>query len=435
MAVRTTDQPLLEQLRDEEPSGSEPKEWTAELEKSLRRLESFLRFFGFCPNSAVSTCVSWFFFLLLGVAAPFIIIEFCVCPEHISCEKYEIKGFELEISVFQVIAAAISLICIFHNFRKYGVRKFLFVDRYHGSMLQFRDEYIKKINNFFHLLAFWILPCFLLKAAREIVRVICVHQDPLWESVALVILLVSWVYSTTIYLAGTLLFNLVCNLQVIHFDNYGNLLQRDLDVSVYIEEHMRLTYYLSKISHRFRLFLILEFLVITASQIAAVLETTASRRINFINGADFVVSSIVQVVGIIICLHSATKITHRAQALVSVASRWHALVTSNSTESIGTSANGRNLEGAGVSVPIIMNYSASDLESTDDIPVTTNVQLASYVSSYHKRQAFVTYMHSNTGGITIFGWIIDRALINTIFFIELSLVSFVLGKTISFSTG
>lgn len=46
----------------------------------------------------------------------------------------------------------------------------------------------------------------------------------------------------------------------------------------------------------------------------------------------------------------------------------------------------------------------------------------------------VTYMQSNTGGATIYGWRIDRALINTIFFVELSLILFVLGKTITMST-
>ena len=44
------------------------------------------------------------------------------------------------------------------------------------------------------------------------------------------------------------------------------------------------------------------------------------------------------------------------------------------------------------------------------------------------------YLQNNPGGITIFGWTVDRALINTIFFIELSLITFVLGKTIVFSS-
>lgn len=46
----------------------------------------------------------------------------------------------------------------------------------------------------------------------------------------------------------------------------------------------------------------------------------------------------------------------------------------------------------------------------------------------------VTYLQSNPGGVTIFGWTIDRVLINTIFFVEMSLVLFVLGKTITWTT-
>lgn len=45
----------------------------------------------------------------------------------------------------------------------------------------------------------------------------------------------------------------------------------------------------------------------------------------------------------------------------------------------------------------------------------------------------VLYLQTNPGGITIFGWTVDRALINTIFFIELTLVTFLLGKTVVFT--
>ncbi|KAJ4712532.1 DUF3537 domain-containing protein [Melia azedarach] len=397
--------PLLEtSLQQREEEEEEELNDDTQLSKSLQRLETFLRLFGFCQYSSIfSFTLSWFSFLLLGVALPVFIIKFPYCSND--TEKYDIKVFELEILVSQSLVAAISLICISHNLRKYGVRKFLFVDRHHGHMAHFHEEYIQKIDGFFQLLALWILPCFVLKAAREVVHIVYVHNS-WWQSVGtLVALLVSWTYSTIIYLSGSALFHLVCNLQVVHFENYGKLLERDLDVSVYIEEHTRLKYHLSKISHRFRIFLLLEFLVVTASQFVALLETTGNHGIiNFVNGGDFAVSSIVELVGIVICLNAAAKISHRAQGLGSVAGRWHA------------------------------NYSESDVESVDYEPIPTNTQLASYMSMYHKRQAFVTYLQSNPGGATVFGWTIDRALINTIFFVELSLVLFVLGKTITFTT-
>ncbi|GAB2223672.1 hypothetical protein Drorol1_Dr00004410 [Drosera rotundifolia] len=434
----TTDPtPLLHQPHPSPPPHSD----SPELAASLHRLESFLGLFGFCQYTPLSTALSWLAFLSVGVLVPFLIIELYYCSHDTasSCDKYQVKGFEVEILVSEALLGAVSLGCVSHNLRKYGVRRFLFVDRFHGGVVQFRDEYVKIIDNFFWLLATWVLPCFILKAAREVVRVIYVHNNPWWETVlTFFAILVSWSYSSIIYLSGSILFSLLCNLQVIHFENYGKLLERDLDVSVYIEEHMRLTHYLSKISHRFRIFLILEFLIVTASQIVALLETTGNHSIiNFINGADFAVSSIVQVVGLVICLQAATKITTRAQGLASVASRWHALVTcsSNDTSQLGTLDNVGNSEVADGAVPITVNYLDSDQESGDyDVPGPTTIQLASYMSSYHKRQAFVMYVQSNLGGVTIFGWVIDRALLNTVFFVEMSLASFVLGKTISFTT-
>lgn len=78
---------------------------------------------------------------------------------------------------------------------------------------------------------------------------------------------------------------------MIHFENFGKLLERDLDVSVYIEEHISLRHNLSKISHRFRIFLIFELLVVTASQFVSLLETTGNHQnLNFANGGNFLVN-------------------------------------------------------------------------------------------------------------------------------------------------
>lgn len=77
--------------------------------------------------------------------------------------------------------------------------------------------------------------------------------------------------------------------QIIHFEKYGKLLEMDMDVSFYIEEHMRLTH-LSKISHRFCIILLLEFLVVSASQFVALLLTTGKNGIiNFLNAGNFAV--------------------------------------------------------------------------------------------------------------------------------------------------
>lgn len=332
--------------------------------------------------------------------------------------------------VFEVALAAASLGCVSRSLYKYGMRRFLFVDQHHGKAERFQKEYVRKIRDFFCLLLWWILPCFLVKAAREIIRFVNIYHTSVWKAVVVLLAsTLSWIYLATIFLSACTLFNLVCNLQVIHFDDYGKLLERDIDTVAFLEEHMRLRYYLSKISHRFRGLLVSLFLFVTASQVVTLFLTTGySGLVNFNTAGDLVVCSVVQLVGAVLCLHAAAKISHRAQGIASLACRWHALLTCSS-------ANNSSSSEAIPSNSMAINYSESDLESLDSVPVQTNTQIRpiSHLSSYHKRQSLVLYLQSNHGGITIFGWMVDRGLINTLFFIEMSLVTFVLGKTIVFS--
>ncbi|EXB94980.1 hypothetical protein L484_006745 [Morus notabilis] len=388
-----TDQtPLLNSSQNhrEEQSGGSRREENDDLSQTLERLDKFLTFLGFNQSCLLSLVLSWAAFLLIGVLLPVLVLEFSGCP---GTEKYQIKEFELDIVASQACLAAVSLLCVSHNLRKYGIRRFLFVDRHTGYMLRLKDDYINQISGSFRLLVLWALPCFLLKTVREIVRMLYVEQKSGWHSVAILMaLVISWAYVSTISLTASIMFHLVCNLQVIHFDDYGKLLERESDVLVFIEEHIRLRYHLSKISHRFRIFLVLQFLVVTASQFVTLFQTTGySGFITLVNGGDFAASSIVQVVGIILCLHAATRISHRAQGIASLASRWHALVTCGTTDHPshrGSNNNMQTLEAAQALNSLVLNYSESDLESMDYVAIPTHTQLASYMSSYHRRQAF-----------------------------------------------
>ncbi|KAJ0638107.1 hypothetical protein HanOQP8_Chr17g0681501 [Helianthus annuus] len=138
--------------------------------------------------------------------------------------------------------------------------------------------------------------------------------------------------------------------------------------------------------------------------------------------------------GVIFCLNAAAKISHRAQGIASLASRWHALASceaDDTSQIVFSNING-NFDAAST---LLRSVSLeSDTEATSYIPLSTNAQLTSYFSSYHRRQAFLMYLQNNPGGITLYGWTVDRSLINTIFFIELSLVLFVLGRTTVFTT-
>lgn len=102
------------------------------------------------------------------------------------------------------------------------------------------------------------------------------------------------------------------------------------------------------------------------------------------------VACIVELVGLIICLHGGAKISHRAQGLASVTSRWHAVVTcgpKDASQSRFDNSTG-NLEIAYSAGSLPITYSESDLESVDYVPVPTSAQIASDKSLYQKRQAF-----------------------------------------------
>ncbi|RID55457.1 hypothetical protein BRARA_G02714 [Brassica rapa] len=436
--------PLLDSNHDQEqqqPLSGVVEDEDDDLGQTLQWLETFLTLLGFNQSSTQSLVLSWIVFLTVGLVVPVTVLELGHCKD---CERYQYKSFELNIVVSQACLAGVSLLCVSHNLRKHGIRKFLFVDQLSGRMGRLKEQYIQQISNSVRLLALWSLPCFGLKAVREIIRMLYVPHDQPWLSVLILLsMIMSWTYLSTIFLAASAMFHLVCNLQVIHFEDYAKLLDGESEISLFIYEHIRLRHYLSKISHRFRIFLLLQFLVVTISQFTTLFQTTAySGRITYINGGDFAVSAVVQVVGIILCLHAATKISHRAQAIASVASKWHAIMSCSSTDAtqIRTSPSGVHLE-ATTNPPISfqISHSESDVESMDHymrMPANNNNNhFPSYMSmsAYHKRQAFVLYLQMNPGGITIFGWTVDRHLINTIFFIELSLVTFVLGKTIVFS--
>lgn len=152
------------QIRTEEPNNTETETQTplltsntnheheheheetnnkTEVDKSLARLELFLNILGFNPRSILSSIICWSGFFTLGVAVPLVALWMGDCSE---CEKYELSGCEMVIVAFQASLAAVSLLCLSHCLRKYGLRRFLFVDRYTGHIAAFHRDYVNQIS-------------------------------------------------------------------------------------------------------------------------------------------------------------------------------------------------------------------------------------------------------------------------------------------------
>ncbi|XP_057543403.1 uncharacterized protein LOC130821632 [Amaranthus tricolor] len=192
-----------------------------------------------------------------------------------------------------------------------------------------------------------------------------------------------------------------------------------------MDEHMLLRDYLFRISHRFRIYLILVFLFVTASLCMTLIQITGvNGRATFLNGGNFAVTSIVQVVETLLCLHAGTKFSSRAQGIGAVACRWYAIVTCKSLDRGRRSISLCSLSSS---------FSESESSLLDENSIVNHSQFAS-VSSYNKRQSFVIYLQANPRGLTLYGWTVDRTLLSTIFAIKLSLVLFVLGQTIVFDS-
>ncbi|KAG6491565.1 hypothetical protein ZIOFF_046497 [Zingiber officinale] len=146
--------------------------------------------------------------------------------------------------------------------------------------------------------------------------------------------------------------------------------------------------------------------------------------------------SIVLVAGLLTCLRSAAKITHKAQALTSHAAKWHVCAT------IESYAIDPETPCEAISTPTpqlpaaeIDDYSDDDEGGSeeDELEDTKIVPTHAHTISFQQRQALVTYLENNRAGITIFGFTVDRTWLHTVFMLETSLFLWLLGKTIGIS--
>ncbi len=116
------------------------------------------------------------------------------------------------------------------------------------------------------------------------------------------------------------------------------------------------------------------------------------------------VCSAVQLTGLVLCLHGAAKITHRAQRIVGIVSQWHALATCNpSAVTASTDADNFNSDPLqrspaavlyGPAHPLLYNDSCDDLESSMPRIQSDVEQSIHDFEAYQKRQALGKFQGS-----------------------------------------
>ncbi|KAK6154447.1 hypothetical protein DH2020_008695 [Rehmannia glutinosa] len=224
------------------------------------------------------------------------------------------------------------------------------------------------------LLFIFVLPCFAAESAYKIwwytsggTRIPFLGNVIVSNTVACILELCSWFYRTVVFFLVCVLFRLICCLQILRLQDFAQ------------------------------------------------------------------VCSVSLLAGLLILLRSATKITHKAQAVTCLAAKWHVCATIDSFDTADTETPVARL--ADEQFFTGSSDGSSDLDDVgdeeDEMDNTKFIPSYAYSTiSFQKRQALVTYFENNRAGITIYGFMLDRTSLHTIFGIEMSLVLWLLGKTV-----
>ncbi|XP_052184348.1 uncharacterized protein LOC127796306 [Diospyros lotus] len=325
--------------------------------------------------------------------------------------------------------ATIAFFTLSRFFKRYGLRQLLFLDGLQEDSHYVQRGYTRELDKAFRHLACILLPSFFVELAHKIVffsTVTIFINSPRGvpsNSLVFVLVLASWVYRTGLFLLVCFLFRLTCELQILRFEGFYKLLEGyGSDAGVIFEEHLRIKKQLLVTSHRYRFFIIGSLFTITVSQLGALFLVLASKfQKSFFNSGDLVVCSAVQLSGFFLCLLGAARITHRAQRIVSAATRWHMLVT----RVLDAQSNQQKTDQM-----IITQY---ENPNPNSVPKSDSSTGELNPSSFHTRQALVIYLQHNSGGITLFGFALDRGLLHTLFAFEFSLVLWILSKVVVLS--
>ncbi|KAG8385775.1 hypothetical protein BUALT_Bualt03G0080300 [Buddleja alternifolia] len=384
--------------------------------------------------------LSWSIFFLLNIGVPLVSHFVFSCSD---CDSNHQRPYDAIVQLSLSLFTAISFISISTFARKYGLRKFLFLDKLCDESERVRQGYTQQLHRSMKLLSAFVLPCFLADSAYKIWwfssagTQIPYLYNMFWSKVVVCILLMSsWLYRISICYLVCVLFRLTCFLQILRLEDFAQVFQRESDVASILIEHLRIRRNLRVISHRFRLFILSTLILVTISQFVSLLVTTEpSSTISLFTAGEIALCSVTLVTGLFICLRSAAKITHKAQSITSLAAKWNACATIESFDDLDDETPTAQIASARVGCPVTSNWDSDNEEGDgDDVLDNTNmVPVYANTISYQKRQALVTYFEHNKAGITVYGFMLDRTWLHTIVAIHLSLTLWILNKTIGIS--
>ncbi|KAJ7555096.1 hypothetical protein O6H91_05G022600 [Diphasiastrum complanatum] len=411
----------------------------------FRRFRECLFWMGLDQSTPMRICCSWIIFFLLVLGVPLLNIAFVICPD---CDEQHQHPFERQVLYSESALATVSFLCLSYLLRHYGLRTVLLLDNITRESKEIQQGYKCMVDSSFRLLGSIVLPTLLVELAHKIwwfayasVDLPLIPYDIPDRVIMCGGMVISWLYKTSVYLLMCVLFRLSCSLQILRLQSYDKLLEETHEVSVILTAHMRIRRKLSVISHRSRLFILSSLITITLSQFSSLfLILSSSGAVDFFRAGGLAVCSAIQLTGFVICLSGAAKITHKAQKIVSIVSQWHAVATCSSyAGSVPTwnSKQSPSTEPISISTlspapPLLNVWEPEDDLEAAMVKVSVHQGLVETDDStaYRRRQSFVTYLQNNNAGVSLYGFVLDRGLLYTIFCLELSLVLWIMGKTV-----
>ncbi|KAI3740725.1 hypothetical protein L2E82_31196 [Cichorium intybus] len=385
--------------------------------------------------------ISWLIFFIFTVGLPILSHIVYQCS---TCDHSHRRPFDLIVQLSLSICSTLSFVNLSSFARKYGLRRFLFLDKLPDVSVKVRDGYSDQLHRSIILLCTFIIPCFLADTAYKIWwfssggnQIPYISNIYLSHTIACILLLCSWLYRTSLFFLTCVLFKLTCSLQILRLEDFAKVFEKQADVGVILMEHLAIRRTLRIISHRFRAFILSTLVLVTASQFASLLVTTKTGSlVNLSTAGELALCSVTLVSGLFICLRSAAKITHKAQSVTSLAAKWHTCAMIDSYDDMGI---GLTEETPMANTSNRTNYHFAHVDSDtdegveDELDNTKMVPIYRETISYQKRQALATYFENNKAGISLFGVMLDRSSLHKIFAIEMSLTLWLLKKTIGFS--
>ncbi|KAI3974451.1 hypothetical protein MKX01_017944 [Papaver californicum] len=410
----------------------------------LRNFRVSLKWCALDHSTYVNKTISYLVFIFLTIVVPIFSSVFVHVPKTSTIE--DPISFNKLIQLPESGLAIIGFFTISRFFKKYGLRRLLYLDELEDDSTYVRRGYARELDKSFRHLAYILLPSFLVELAHKILFFSTVIVSiPLpyaenrlpYNSIMFLAGLVSWVYRTGVFLLVCALFRLTCELQILRFEGFQKMFEGyGSDPGTIFEKHMRIKKQLSETSHRYRLFIVASLFMITICQFGVLILVLGSKaEKNFFNSGDLVVCSAVQLSGLLLSLLGAARITHRAQGIVSIATRWHMLHATTYSNGVSKSncctfEKKDRTPAADVRVVEESNGTITSNSSNDTLIAMPSQDS----SSYQTRQSLVTYLQHNNGGITVYGFGLDRGLLHTLFAFEFSLVLWILSKVVVLSS-